>query len=71
MRLVAYLRVSTDAQTDGLGLDVQAATITKWARDHHHTIVATFADAGVSGIERARDAQWTRGRPRSPECPPS
>jgi DNA invertase Pin-like site-specific DNA recombinase len=49
MRLAAYLRVSTDAQTDGLGLDVQEATITKWARAHGHQITATFTDAGVSG----------------------
>jgi len=49
MRLAEYLRVSTDQQTEGLGLDVQEATITKWARTHGHTIAATFTDAGVSG----------------------
>ena len=49
MRLAAYLRVSTDQQTEGLGLDVQEATIAKWARTHGHTIAATFTDTGVSG----------------------
>ncbi len=49
MKLVAYLRVSTDAQTDGLGLDIQEATITKWADAHGHKIAETFTDAGVSG----------------------
>jgi DNA invertase Pin-like site-specific DNA recombinase len=49
MKLAAYTRVSTDAQVEGLGLDVQTATIKKWARDHGHTITATYTDAGVSG----------------------
>jgi DNA invertase Pin-like site-specific DNA recombinase len=50
MRLVAYLRVSTDAQAErGLGLDVQRDTITKWARAHGHRIVLSAADEGVSG----------------------
>ena len=42
MRLAAYLRVSTDAQTDGLGLDVQDAAIRHWANRHGHQIVAKF-----------------------------
>ena len=49
LRLVAYLRVSTDAQTEGLGLDVQKGAITEWADAHHHEIAAEFTDAGVSG----------------------
>jgi DNA invertase Pin-like site-specific DNA recombinase len=49
MRLVAYLRVSTETQTEGLGLDVQEATIRKWATAFGHTIVETYTDAGISG----------------------
>jgi DNA invertase Pin-like site-specific DNA recombinase len=49
MKLVAYLRVSTDAQTEGLGLDVQKAAIIEWAEAHGHEIAASFTDAGVSG----------------------
>jgi DNA invertase Pin-like site-specific DNA recombinase len=49
MKLVAYLRVSTDAQAEGLGLDVQTAAITAWARTYGHTLVGEFTDAGVSG----------------------
>jgi DNA invertase Pin-like site-specific DNA recombinase len=49
MRLAAYLRVSTDAQTDGLGLDVQDTACKKWAANNGHRIRATFTDAGVSG----------------------
>jgi DNA invertase Pin-like site-specific DNA recombinase len=49
LRLVAYLRVSTDAQTEGLGLDVQKAAITEWADANNHEIAVEFTDAGVSG----------------------
>jgi DNA invertase Pin-like site-specific DNA recombinase len=49
MNLAAYLRVSTDAQTDGLGLDVQKAAIKAWATSHGHNVSATYVDAGVSG----------------------
>jgi DNA invertase Pin-like site-specific DNA recombinase len=49
MRLAAYLRVSTDAQTDGLGLEVQATAIAKWASAKGHSIAGTFTDAGISG----------------------
>jgi DNA invertase Pin-like site-specific DNA recombinase len=50
VKLVAYLRVSTDRQAeDGLGLDVQRDVIKRWARDHGHRIVAWYEDAGISG----------------------
>jgi site-specific DNA recombinase len=49
MKVVAYLRVSTDAQAERLGLDVQKAAVTEWAGAHRHQIAAEFTDAGVSG----------------------
>lgn len=50
MRVVAYLRVSTDRQAEeGLGLDVQRGAINTWAKSHKHKVVGWFADAGVSG----------------------
>jgi DNA invertase Pin-like site-specific DNA recombinase len=49
MKLVAYLRVSTEVQAEGLGLDVQEDAITEWAETHEHEIVAEFTDAGISG----------------------
>src|SRR5262245_51778814 len=50
MRVVAYLRVSTDRQVDeGLGLDVQRDAIRRWARAGGHRVVAWCADEGVSG----------------------
>jgi DNA invertase Pin-like site-specific DNA recombinase len=50
MRVVAYLRVSTDRQTErGLGLDVQERAVRAWAKAGGHRLVAVHTDAGVSG----------------------
>ncbi len=50
MKLVAYLRVSTDRQAEhGLGLDVQEAAIKAWAKQNGHRIVLWTRDEGVSG----------------------
>ena len=50
MKLIAYLRVSTDKQAeDGYGLDVQEDDVRRWAKDNGHKIVALLADEGVSG----------------------
>jgi DNA invertase Pin-like site-specific DNA recombinase len=49
MDLVSYLRVSTDKQVDGYGLDNQRADIAKWCKVNGHRIVAEYVDAGVSG----------------------
>jgi DNA invertase Pin-like site-specific DNA recombinase len=50
MRLVAYLRVSTDLQAEqGLGLDVQRRGIRAWAKAHGHRIVRFHSDEGISG----------------------
>lgn len=52
MKLAAYLRVSSESQTDGYGLDVQAAEVAAWARRHGGRIIATHTDV----ITGARDA---------------
>lgn len=44
MKLVAYLRVSTQGQIDGYGFDVQRADIRKWARANGHKIVGWYQD---------------------------
>lgn len=50
MKLVAYLRVSTDRQAEeGFGLEAQREAIRRWARDHGHRIAAWTVDEGVSG----------------------
>jgi DNA invertase Pin-like site-specific DNA recombinase len=50
MKLVAYLRVSTDKQAEeGLGLDVQRHAIREWAKASGHTIRVWATDEGQSG----------------------
>lgn len=50
MRLVAYIRVSTERQvTEGHGLEAQRREIRQWSKAEGHRIVAWFADEGVSG----------------------
>lgn len=54
MKIVAYLRVSTAGQADGLGLEVQEAAIREWARKHRHRVVAVESDVG-SGANSVDD----------------
>jgi DNA invertase Pin-like site-specific DNA recombinase len=55
MDLVAYLRVSSETQLDGYGLDVQRKAVRAWARKHGHRIVQEHVDAGISGTKDAVD----------------
>lgn len=55
MRLVAYLRVSTGRQADGLSPEEQERKIRRWAKKHRHTIVDVAADLGVSGTLADRE----------------
>jgi DNA invertase Pin-like site-specific DNA recombinase len=56
MQLVAYLRVSSNGQLDGYGLDTQRADIRRWAKANRHRIVAEFVDAVTGTVD-------TPGRP--------
>jgi DNA invertase Pin-like site-specific DNA recombinase len=50
VKVVAYLRVSTDRQAEeGLGLEVQKQAIGTWARANDHRVVLCARDEGVSG----------------------
>ena len=50
MKVVAYLRVSTEEQADsGAGLEAQRAALTAEAERRRWQLVETFEDAGVSG----------------------
>jgi DNA invertase Pin-like site-specific DNA recombinase len=50
MRVVGYLRVSTDRQAEeGLGLDVQEEAVHEYAMAHQHIVVAVHRDEGRSG----------------------
>ena len=55
MRLAVYVRISSDSQLDGYGLDVQEAACRSWAKANGHKVVALFTDAGVSGATDALD----------------
>jgi DNA invertase Pin-like site-specific DNA recombinase len=49
MNVVAYVRVSIDTPVlDALDQAAQERAIGGWAKDHHHKLVATFADVGQS-----------------------
>jgi DNA invertase Pin-like site-specific DNA recombinase len=53
--LVAYLRVSSESQLDGFGLDVQAKAVRMWAKANGHRVVHTCKDEGLSGTLDAAD----------------
>ena len=55
MRLVAYLRVSSETQLDGFGLDSQEQAVRSWVKVNGHRIVHTCRDEGVSGTFDAAD----------------
>jgi DNA invertase Pin-like site-specific DNA recombinase len=56
VRLVAYLRVSTDRQAEeGLGLEVQEQAIRSWAKGEGHRVVLWCSDEGVSGSNGLED----------------
>jgi DNA invertase Pin-like site-specific DNA recombinase len=49
VKLVAYTRVSTEAQADGLGLSVQRSGIRAWAKANKHQVALWTTDEGISG----------------------
>jgi DNA invertase Pin-like site-specific DNA recombinase len=53
--LVAYVRVSSEAQFDGYGLDIQRSDIAKWAERNGFEIATTCDDIGVSGAREASE----------------
>lgn len=48
---IGYVRVSTTDQLDGLGLDIQRASIEQLATEHGYTLAHIYADEGISGKE--------------------
>lgn len=51
MKLVGYLRVSTEKQEDGLGLAVQEAAVRGWVRAHGHDLVGFESDTASGKLE--------------------
>src|SRR5512145_1379247 len=48
-RAVIYLRISTEEQKKGHGIDSQLAQCSAYCQRRGYTIVATLADEGISG----------------------
>jgi len=56
MRIVGYIRVSTNRQAErGLGLDVQARAVRAWAKANGHSLTGIHRDEGVSGSNGLAD----------------
>jgi len=61
MRIVGYIRVSTDRQAEeGYGLDVQTKAVKAWARDHGHRVACIYSDEGLSGTRDVADRPGLR-----------
>ncbi len=59
MRVVAYLRVSTDRQANGNGLDAQEDACRAWADEGGHEVIAVLREA-VSGAADLADRREFR-----------
>lgn len=57
LRLVGYVRVSSDGQVDGYGLEVQRQAINGWAKANGHRITEVLADTAVSGTVEAMERE--------------
>jgi site-specific DNA recombinase len=58
---IAYIRVSTETQLDGFGLDAQTEAVTKFAGRSDLEIVEWFREEGVSGTKEAETREaWGR-----------
>lgn len=56
MKLIGYLRVSTDEQAErGYGLDVQEQQVRSWCRRNGHRLVRIERDEGTTGAIAERD----------------
>jgi len=53
MKAVCYLRISTEGQAEGMGLDVQRQTVQRWCDQNGYEIVGIFHDetSGTNGLE--------------------
>lgn len=53
MKLLGYLRISTDGQADGFGLDVQRQLVEGWAAANGHKVVGWHQDICSGSVEAA------------------
>ena len=54
--IVGYIRVSTETQTEGFGLDAQSMAIMEYAKKHRLGNVKIYTERGVSGAIEDRPA---------------
>lgn len=54
MRVVGYIRVSTDAQADKFGIDAQKNLIETYCGSHDMELLDWYIDSGVSGVKESR-----------------
>lgn len=53
MKAVCYLRISTEGQAEGMGLEVQRQTVQRWCDQNDYEIVGIYHDetSGTNGLE--------------------
>jgi len=61
MKAIGYVRVSTQEQTHGFGLDVQEQAIRKWASEQRARLVSIERDEAVSGSNGLEDRPGLAG----------
>lgn len=54
MRVVGYIRVSTDAQAEKFGVEAQRKLIEGYCDTHDMEIIDWYEDTGVSGVKESR-----------------
>ena len=72
--VVSYIRVSTDRQRrSGLGIEVQRATVTRFAESEGLTVIAEYVEAetgkGADALERRPQFAAALATARSRKCP--
>lgn len=51
MKAVGYIRVSTERQVEGMGLDVQERAVRDYAKEAGFKVVKVYRDEGISGTK--------------------
>jgi site-specific DNA recombinase len=57
-RAIAYLRVSTAGQVEGMGLEVQRDRVAEYARAHGWALLDVVEEAASGGVKDGEDFSW-------------
>lgn len=60
MRVVGYVRVSSDEQVEGYSLDAQESAIKRYALEYGMQLVSIYRDEGQSAFHHSDRAQFSR-----------